>query len=306
MFKKISIIGLGLIGSSIIHALRQQGEGYSITGYDVNKSIRQRAKDIKLIPQDCGCIADKAKDAVSDSDLVILCVPVGASAQALDDILTFMKQGAVLCDVGSVKEKVMQAVKLVLNKAGRGDICFVPTHPIAGTEKSGPESGFASLFTGRWCILTPDDDADKASVDNVRQLWQSFGSNVEIMNAAHHDKVLGITSHLPHLIAYTIVGTATDLEDDIKSEVIKFSASGFRDFTRIAASDPTMWRDIFLANKEAVLDILQRFNEDLTELQKAIRRGEGDKLFDFFSKTQEIRRGVIDAGQDKVPQKPSH
>jgi cyclohexadieny/prephenate dehydrogenase len=302
MFKKISIIGLGLIGSSIIHAMKAQGDLYQVTGYDANEDIRQRARDINLIPNEG--IKDTAREAVQDADLVILCVPVGVSADVCRDIASFMKQGAVLSDVGSVKEKVIQDVMPVLEELERQDIHFVPAHPIAGTENSGPEAGFAELFSGRWCILTPTDEANEQAVADLSALWEGFGSKVEIMSADHHDKVLGITSHLPHLIAYTIVGTATDLEEDIKSEVIKFSASGFRDFTRIAASNPTMWRDIFLGNKEAVLDILQRFNEDLTELQKSIRRGEGEKLFDFFSKTREIRRGVIDAGQHQMPKKP--
>lgn len=302
MFKNISIIGLGLIGSSIIHACLAQGDKYTITGFDANEDIKKRARAIDLIPNEG--IKDSAEDAVKDADLVILCVPVGASARAAKAILPHMKQGAVLSDVGSVKEKVVQDIAPVMHSLGREDIHFIPAHPIAGTENSGPEAGFAELFAGRWLILTPAEEVNKKALENLTAFWTSFDSKVEIMSAAHHDKVLGITSHLPHLIAYTIVGTATDLEEDIKSEVIKFSASGFRDFTRIAASDPTMWRDIFLGNKDAVLDILQRFNEDLTELQKSIRRGEGDKLFDFFTKTREIRRGVIDAGQHKMPKKP--
>jgi len=232
-------------------------------------------------------------DAVSDADFVLLATPVGTYAEIAEAMAPYLKKGAIVSDVGSVKMAVVRDVGPFIPEG----VHFVPGHPIAGTEHSGPTAGFPELFQGRWCILTPPPGQDEAAVDKVRAVWESAGSMVEIMEPAHHDRVLAITSHLPHLIAYTIVGTATDLEGTLQQEVIKFSASGFRDFTRIAASDPVMWRDIFLNNKEAVLDVIQRFSEDLTALQRAIRWGEGDKLEELFTRTRAVRRSIIDAKQ---------
>lgn len=293
VFNKISIIGLGLIGSSLARAVQENDLCAHISGYDLSADVCTRAQAIDLMPH----ITNDIAEAVSDADLIVLCVPVGVVGEAVSALMPHCKAGAILSDVGSVKGSVIEAVLPHM----RDDVHFIPAHPIAGTENSGPEAGFATLFKNRWCIITPPEEikVDQEALDALTTLWQGCGSDVEVMTPKHHDKILAITSHLPHLIAYTIVGTATDLEDDIKSEVIKFSASGFRDFTRIAASDPTMWRDIFLNNKDAVLDIIQRFNEDLTELQKAVRRGNGEALFDFFSKTRDIRRAVIEAKQEK-------
>jgi len=234
--------------------------------------------------------------AVAGADLVILCVSVGANAGLAATIAPGLAAGAIVSDVGSVKGAVIAAVGPHLPK----DVALVPAHPVAGTEQSGPDAGFATLFVNRWCILTPAAGVDPAATEKVRAFWEALGSNVEIMNAAHHDLVLAITSHVPHLIAYNIVGTASDLEDATRSEVIKFSAGGFRDFTRIAASDPTMWRDVFLNNREAVLEVLGRFSEDLSALQRAIRWGDGDALFDLFTRTRAIRRSIIDAGEDSA------
>jgi cyclohexadieny/prephenate dehydrogenase len=234
-----------------------------------------------------------AREAVKDADLVVICSPVGTYAEIGAAIGPLLKKGATLSDVGSVKDAVVRDLGPHVPQG----VHFVPAHPVAGTEHSGPEAGFPELFEQRWCILTPPPGTDPQAVEKLAELWRRCGSNVEIMEARHHDQVMAMTSHLPHLIAYTIVSTATDLENSLQNEVVKFSAGGFRDFTRIAASDPTMWRDIFLNNKEAVLEILQRFNEDLTALQRAIRWGEGDVLFEKFSRTREIRRGVIDAKQ---------
>jgi cyclohexadieny/prephenate dehydrogenase len=231
---------------------------------------------------------------VKDADLVVLASPVGAFAALAEAVKPHLKKGAVLTDVGSVKSSVVDQMRPHLPHG----IHFVPAHPIAGTEHSGPDAGFAELFENRWCILTPVDGTDKAAVDKLAAFWRAIGANVEVMSPQHHDLVLAITSHIPHLIAYNIVGTAADMEENVRREVIKFSASGFRDFTRIAASDPTMWRDIFLHNKDAVLEMLGRFTEDLTSLQRAIRRGDGDTLFDLFSRTRAIRRNILDAGQD--------
>lgn len=289
MFNKICIVGLGLIGSSIARAVKRTHPAVQITGYDASEDVRNRARAIALMPE----IPNTIDAALHDADLVILCVPVGAMGAAARDAVPHMKAGAVLSDTGSVKSEVIAAIRPHL----RADITFIPAHPIAGTEHSGPEAGFADLFVGRWCILTPLDGTPDAPLTALRELWRGFGSKMEDMPPARHDRTLAITSHLPHLIAYTIVGTATELENDIQSEVIKFSAGGFRDFTRIAASDPTMWRDIFMNNQEAVLEILQRFSEDLSGLQKAIRQGKGDVLFDFFTKTRNVRRAVIEAKQ---------
>lgn len=288
-FARVTIIGLGLIGSSIARGVRQAMPGVRLVGHDADAGVRAVARTIGL----CDDVADTPGAAVIDADLVILCVPVGAMGAAAAAIAADLPADAVLSDVGSCKESVIEAVAAALP-----DAVFVPAHPVAGTENSGPEAGFASLFQRRWCILTPPEGCPPLAVERVAEFWRRLGADVEQMPPAHHDRVLAVTSHLPHLIAYTIVGTASDLEEVTQSEVIKYSAGGFRDFTRIAASDPTMWRDVFLANREAVLDMLQRFSEDLSALQRAIRWGDGDALFDLFTRTRAIRRSVIDQGQD--------
>ena len=289
-FSRVAIIGLGLIGSSLTRAVREHMPTVRLTGHDADPAVRARAMEIGLVDD----VTDQAATAVTDADLVILCVPVGAMAEVAAAIAPELSNGAVVSDVGSVKASVIEAVQPLL-PAGTH---FIPAHPVAGTEHSGPDAGFSTLFHNRWCILTPPEGADQTAVARVTDFWTKIGANVEIMDARHHDLVLAVTSHLPHLIAYTIVGTASDLEDVTQSEVIKYSAGGFRDFTRIAASDPTMWRDVFLANREAVLEILQRFTEDLTALQRAIRWGDGDALYTLFSRTREIRRSIIEEGQD--------
>jgi cyclohexadieny/prephenate dehydrogenase len=293
MFEKVTIIGLGLIGSSLCHGIRKGGLAKTIVGADRSKDVCERAVQLNLADE----ITDNLKDAVMGADLVIVAVPVGAMEAVAKAAGPYLKPGSIITDTGSVKQAVVEAIKPHLPAS----VHFVPGHPIAGTEHSGPESGFAELFHHRWVILTPFPDSDIRAVEKLTQFWEGCGSMIELMKADHHDLVLGITSHLPHLIAYTIVGTATDLEDDTKGEVIKFSASGFRDFTRIAASDPVMWRDVFLNNRGAVLEILQRFTEDLTAMQKAIRRGDGDYLYEFFSKTRDIRRQIIEVGQADYP-----
>jgi cyclohexadieny/prephenate dehydrogenase len=285
----VAIIGIGLIGSSIARAVREALPEMRLTGYDRDERVRQRAAELGLADN----VAATAAQAVGDADLVILCVPVGAIAAAAEEIAAALKADAIVSDVGSSKAGVAADLQRILPLAS-----VVPAHPVAGTENSGPDAGFASLFRGRWCILTPPDDAKPAAVEAVAQFWQALGAKVERMDAKHHDLVLAMTRHLPHLIAFTVVGTASDLEQVTRGEVIKYSAGGFRDFTRIAASNPVMWRDIFLANKEAVLDTLQRFNEDLTVLQRAIRRDDGDALLELFSRTSAIRRGIIEEGQD--------
>ncbi len=288
-FRNIAIIGLGLLGGSIGLAVREHLPDAATTGYDADPATRARAAARGL----AGTICDSAAEAVGSADLVILCVPVGAMADAAAEIASALPAGAVVSDVGSSKESVLKALASALPGA-----TIIPAHPVAGTENSGPDAGFASLFQNRWCIITPPDGADPAKVSALSAFWQALGANVEIMTPAHHDLVLAVTSHLPHLIAYTIVGTASDLEHVTRSEVIKYSAGGFRDFTRIAASDPTMWRDVFLTNKDAVLEMLQRFTEDLTELQKAIRKDDGTALFDHFTRTRAVRRSIIEQGQD--------
>lgn len=289
LFDRIAIIGFGLIGSSLARAVRAHGLVGTIVACDASEAARATIERLKLADVVTGDPAEAARDA----DLVIIAAPLGAYAEIAKAIAPALKPGAIVSDVGSVKGPVVRDLPLLLP----GNIHFVPGHPIAGTENSGPASGFETLFEGRWFIMTPPPGTDEEAVRKLGNLWAGCGSQIEIMEPAHHDKVLAITSHLPHLIAYTIVGTASNLEEDAQSEVIKFSASGFRDFTRIAASDPTMWRDIFLNNREAVLEMLQRFTEDLTALQRAIRRGEGDTLFDLFSRTRAIRRRIIDAHQ---------
>jgi cyclohexadieny/prephenate dehydrogenase len=289
LFPRVALIGLGLIGSSLCHAIRRGGLAGHIAG--TARSERTRAKAVELGLVD-SMHADAAS-AVAGADLVVICTPVGTYAEIGAAIRPKLKPGAILTDVGSVKQAVIRDLGPLVPEG----VHFVPGHPVAGTEHSGPEAGFAELFDGRWCILTPPPGTDQGVVDRLAEFWRRCGSQVEIMEPGHHDIVLAITSHLPHLIAYTIVGTATDLEDATRKEVVKFSAGGFRDFTRIAASDPVMWRDIFLNNREAVLEILGRFTEDLTALQRAIRWGEGDKLEDWFVRTRAIRRGIIDAKQ---------
>jgi cyclohexadieny/prephenate dehydrogenase len=290
MFERVALIGLGLIASSLAHVMRRDGLAGHITGYAKSAETRAIADEIKLVDS----VAGSAAEAVAGADLVILCVPVGSCGVVAREISASLKPGAILTDVGSVKGSV---VRDVLPHVPKG-VHFVPGHPIAGTELSGPRSGFASLFEKRWCILTPLPDSDPAVVDRLEAFWRSCGSMVDRMTPDHHDLTLAITSHLPHLIAYNTVATASDLEEVTKSEVVKYSASGFRDFTRIAASDPTMWRDIFLANKDAVLEMLGRFSEELSVLQKAIRWGDGETLFSLFTRARDVRRGIIEAGQD--------
>jgi len=287
---RLTVIGLGLIGSSIVRAARRMNAAAIIVGADGDAKVRRRVEELRIVNE----VASSLADSVRDADLVISCVPVGANAAVAEAIAPHLKEGAIVSDVGSVKSAVIAALAPHLPRG----VHLVPAHPVAGTEYSGPDAGFATLFRRRWCIITPPDGADGAAVACVKAFWEAFGSNVEIMSAAHHDLVLAITSHIPHLIAYNIVGTAADLEEVTSAEVIKFSAGGFRDFTRIAASDPTMWRDVFLNNKEAVLEVLGRFNEDLAALQRMIRWGEGDKLFDLFARTRAIRRGIIEQGQE--------
>ncbi|MBW6532345.1 prephenate/arogenate dehydrogenase family protein [Sphingomonas sp. RRHST34] len=288
-FSRVSVIGLGLIGSSVARAVRQYLPTVRLTGHDASAAVRETARRIELVDD----VADSAAAAVTDADLVILCVPVGAMAAVAAELADELPADAIVSDVGSCKTAVAQALAAVLPPER-----VVPAHPVAGTEQSGPEAGFASLFRGRWCIVTPLAESDSLAVARVEEFWRRLGADVERMAPDHHDRVLAVTSHLPHLIAYTIVGTADDLGQVTESEVIKFSAGGFRDFTRIAASDPVMWRDVFLANKEAVLEMLQRFSEDLSQLQRAIRWGDGDALYDRFARTRAIRRSIVDQGQD--------
>jgi cyclohexadieny/prephenate dehydrogenase len=289
LFDRVAIIGIGLIGSSLARVIRRDNPATYIV------ACARRAETLDAVRR--LNIADEATDdpaaAAAGADLVVLATPLSAYAEIAGKIASALKPGAIVTDVGSVKETAIRDIKPVLPKG----VHFVPGHPVAGTEHSGPEAGFAEMFVDRWCILTPLDDGDPDAVAKITALWQLAKMKVVTMPAERHDRVLAMTSHLPHLIAYTIVGTATALGDDLKSEVIAFSAGGFRDFTRIAASDPVMWRDIFLKNREAVLDVIQRFSEDLTALQRAIRRGEGDTLEDWFTRTRAIRRSVIEAKQ---------
>jgi len=289
-FDRVALIGIGLIGSSLAHAMRKHKLAGEITGYARSEATRAKAMEIGLVDK----VFPTAAGAVKDADLVILCSPVGTYGELAREIGPGLSPGAILTDVGSVKGAVVRDVLPHVPQ----DVNFIPGHPIAGTEQSGPESGFAELFINRWCILTPLPDSDPGAVERLADFWRACGSNVEVMTPEHHDLVLAITSHLPHLIAYNIVSTAADLEEVTSSEVIKYSAGGFRDFTRIAASDPTMWRDVFLNNKDAVLEMLGRFSEDLSALQRAIRWGDGDMLFDVFTRSRQIRCGIIEAGQD--------
>lgn len=290
LFDELAIIGVGLIGSSVARAARRSNAVRRIVIADCSESALGRAKALAIGDESTSDLAS----AVRSADCVILCAPVGANEGIGRAIASALRPDAIVSDVGSVKEAVISALAPLLP----GHAHFVPAHPVAGTEQSGPEAGFASLFINRWCILTPPEGTDPNAVGKVRAFWEALGSNVEVMSASHHDMVLAITSHVPHLIAYNIVGTAADLEEVTQSEVMKFSAGGFRDFTRIAASDPTMWRDVFLHNKDAVLEMLGRFNEDLTALQRMIRREDGDGLFALFTRTRAIRLGIVAQGQE--------
>ncbi|XSG81958.1 MAG: prephenate/arogenate dehydrogenase family protein [Methyloligella sp. ZOD6] len=290
LFDTVAILGLGLIGSSLARAVREKGLAARVIGYDRSEEVRARAEALAF----CDLIAATPDAAVRDADLVVLAMPVGAVGEAAEAIAGALKPGAIVTDVGGVKCAVIEKVEAALPEA----VAFVPGHPIAGTEHSGPEAGFATLFEGRWAILTPSSRTTDAALAKIGDLWHALGSDVETMTPEHHDLVLATTSHLPHLIAFNIVGTAADMEEVTRSEVIKFSAGGFRDFTRIAASDPVMWRDIFLNNKEAVLEMLGRFSEDLAALQRMIRWEDGEALQDLFTRTRAIRRGIIEAGQE--------
>jgi cyclohexadieny/prephenate dehydrogenase len=289
-FDRIALIGIGLIGSSLARIIRQEGLAREIVISTRSPETLARAEELKLGDRYC----TDAGEAVLDADLVIVSVPVGASEAVARAITSHLKPGAILTDVGSTKASVVSQMAPHVPEG----VHFIPGHPIAGTEHSGPDAGFASLFQNRWCILTPIEGTDPSAVDRLAAFWTACGSNVDVMDPQHHDLVLAIVSHLPHIIAYNIVGTADDLETVTKSEVIKYSASGFRDFTRLAASDPTMWRDVCLHNKDAILEMLSRFSEDLAALQRAIRWGDGQALFDLFTRTRGIRRSIIEAGQE--------
>ena len=286
---RVAVIGLGLIGGSIGLAVREHLPGVATRGYDSDPAVRERARERGLADEIC----ESPEAAVADADLVVLCVPVGAMGEAARAIAPALKPGAVISDVGSSKQSISEALAAAL--PGR---TIVPAHPVAGTEHSGPDAGFATLFHRRWCIITPPEGTDPAIVRGLVKFWEALGATVDTMDAEHHDLVLAVTSHIPHLIAYTIVGTASDLEDVTRGEVIKYSAGGFRDFTRIAASDPTMWRDVFLHNRGAVLEMLDRFLTDLAMMREAIRASDGDTMFDLFARTREIRRSIVAIGQD--------
>jgi cyclohexadieny/prephenate dehydrogenase len=290
LFRRVALIGIGLIGSSIARAARKHGLAAEIVGTAKSEATRSKAAGLGLVDR----VFATPGEAVAGADLVFVCTPLGTYAEIGRAIAGRLEPGAILSDVGSCKQSVIRD----LGPAVPPGVHFIPGHPVAGTEQSGPEAGFAELFAGRWCILTPPPGTDEAALERLKAFWQGCGSRVEIMDPQHHDLVLAITSHVPHLIAYNIVGTADDLETVTESEVIKYSAGGFRDFTRIAASDPVMWRDVFLNNREAVLEMLGRFSEDLTALQRAIRWGDGDALYKLFVRTRAIRRAIIDAGQE--------
>jgi cyclohexadieny/prephenate dehydrogenase len=285
----VAIIGLGLLGGSIGLAVAQHLPGIATTGYDVDPAVRQRARERGL----AGTICETASEAVAEADLVILCVPVGAMTEVAREIAGALRPDALVSDVGSSKRTVAKALSEALPNHA-----IIPAHPVAGTEHSGPDAGFASLFHHRWCILTPPADADPEQVNALIEFWKALGAMVDAMDAEHHDMVLAVTSHIPHLIAYTIVGTASDLEQVTRGEVIKYSAGGFRDFTRIAASDPTMWRDVFLQNRDAVLEMLDRFLTDLALMREAIRASDGETMFELFTRTRSIRRSIVAIGQD--------
>jgi cyclohexadieny/prephenate dehydrogenase len=301
-FKRVAVIGLGLIGSSICHAMKRGGLAEHVVGYSATEKTRARALELGFLDS----VEPSAAEAARDADLIILCTPVGALAKIAAEIEPHLKAGAIVTDAGSVKNAVVRDVGPFIPDG----VHFIPGHPIAGTEQSGPDAGFAELFDGRWCILTPVPGTDREALAKLAAFWEACGSTVDFMEPKHHDLVLAITSHLPHLIAYNIVGTADDMETVTRSEVIKYSAGGFRDFTRLAASDPTMWRDVCLNNKDAILEMLGRFSEDLSALQRSIRWGDGDALFNLFTRTRAVRRSIIDAGQDNpVPnfgRNPTH
>ncbi|WHO73994.1 prephenate/arogenate dehydrogenase family protein [Rhizobium sp. BT03] len=289
-FDRIALIGIGLIGSSLAHDIRRLGLAREIVVATRSADTLKRAEELGLGDR----YTTSSADAVKGADLVIVSVPVGASESVAKEIASSLKPGAIVTDVGSTKASVIAQMQPHI-PAG---VHFIPGHPLAGTEKSGPDAGFPGLFESRWCIFTPVAGTDETALKRLRSFWQALGSKVDEMDAEHHDKVLAIVSHLPHIIAYNIVGTADDLETVTESEVIKYSASGFRDFTRLAASDPTMWRDVCLHNRDAILEMLARFSEDLAYLQRAIRWGEGDKIFELFTRTRAIRRSIVQAGQD--------
>ena len=290
LFDKIALVGIGLIGSSLARVIRREGLARHIAISTRSAPTLARAEELGLGDS----YSTDAKVAVKEADLVIVSVPVGSSGAVAKDIAPALKPGAILTDVGSTKASVIAQMAPHVPEG----VHFIPGHPLAGTEKSGPDAGFAELFENRWCIFTPMPGTDAAALEKLSEFWRRCGSNIDTMDPEHHDMTLAIVSHLPHIIAYNIVGTADDLESVTKSEVIKYSASGFRDFTRLAASDPTMWRDVCLHNKDAILEMLARFSEDLASLQRAIRWGDGDKLFDMFTRTRAIRRSIIDAGQE--------
>ena len=289
-FKQISFIGFGLINSSLARIVKNNSLAKKIIAYSRTEETRTKIKKLNIVDE----VADDLNNAVRNADLIVLGVPVGAMENIIKECSSSIKQGAILTDVGSIKKSIIDSIIPLLPKG----VEFVPGHPIAGTEKSGPEAGFENLFKGHWCILTPTKDTKKDSINKVSYLWKKAGMSVTLMDAEYHDRVLAITSHIPHLVAYSIVGTVAELEDHLKTEVIKYSAGGFRDFTRIAASDPIMWRDVFLNNGDAVLEMLGRFIEDLTALQKSIRWQDGEALEKLFTKTRTIRKGIISAKQD--------
>jgi cyclohexadieny/prephenate dehydrogenase len=290
LFDKIALVGIGLIGSSLARVIRRENLARRISISTRRAETLERARELELGDS----YSVDAAEAVADADLVIVSVPVGSSGAVAENIAPALKPGAIVTDVGSTKRSVIAQMEPALP----GNVHFIPGHPLAGTEKSGPDAGFADLFENRWCIFTPLPGTDPTALEKLSEFWRRCGSNVDTMDPAHHDMVLAIVSHLPHIIAYNIVGTADDLQTVTKSEVIKYSASGFRDFTRLAASDPTMWRDVCLHNKDAILEMLARFSEDLASLQRAIRWGDGEKLFDLFTRTRAIRRSIIEAGQE--------
>ncbi|TJV41316.1 MAG: prephenate/arogenate dehydrogenase family protein [Mesorhizobium sp.] len=290
MFEKIALVGIGLIGSSLARVIRREGLASHVAISTRSAATLARAQELGLGDS----YTTQANEAVRDADLVIVSVPVGSSGAVAEEIAPALKKGAILTDVGSTKASVIAQMQPHVPDG----VHFIPGHPLAGTEKSGPDAGFADLFDNRWCIFTPLPDTDPDAMEKLAGFWRRCGANIDTMDPQHHDMTLAIVSHLPHIIAYNIVGTADDLESVTKTEVIKYSASGFRDFTRLAASDPTMWRDVCLHNKDAILEMLARFSEDLAFLQRAIRWGDGDKLFDLFTRTRAVRRSIIEAGQD--------
>jgi cyclohexadieny/prephenate dehydrogenase len=289
-FSKVTFIGFGLINSSLARVFKLKTLAKETTAFSRSKETREKIKNLNIVDN----VDDNIRESVKDSDLIVLGVPVGAMESIVCEIAPFLKSGTIITDVGSVKKHLIDSILPILPS----DVFFVPGHPIAGTEKSGPEAGFAELFNGRWCILTPNKNTSQVALEKVKFIWEQAGMQIATMDAEYHDRVLAITSHIPHLVAFSIVGTVTELEDQLKTEVIKYSAGGFRDFTRIAASDPIMWRDVFLNNSEAVLEMLGRFIEDLTALQKSIRWQDGDSLENLFTKTREIRKGIISEEQD--------